>query len=198
MRIIAGKYKNRVINTKVKGKNSTNIVGYRPTTSKVRTAIFNILENSQSLPDNLLKNARVIDICCGCGSFGIESISRGAEFVTFIDNNIAALNLVKSNLSNLNIDSNNVEVIAKDVLKLTNPSPDNANSYNLVYIDLPYNKADETIVVIDNLIKKNWLSTNCTIIAELPIRVEIDERYNKLTNLDLRKYGNTKIMIWCN
>ena len=52
--------------------------GLRPTQSRVREAVFDILQND-------IENARFLDLCCGTGSMGLEALSRGAEHVTFVD-----------------------------------------------------------------------------------------------------------------
>ena len=71
MRIISGKFKGSLINT-------INDSSTRPMMSKAREGIFNILQND-------FNNSTVLDLYAGSGSLGIESLSRGADFVTFIE-----------------------------------------------------------------------------------------------------------------
>ena len=80
MRVIGGKWKSRKINSLYKASYNPFI---RPTTDRVKENIFNILENLEV--GNPILGARVLDIFCGTGAMGIEAISRGASFCSFID-----------------------------------------------------------------------------------------------------------------
>ena len=73
MRVIAGEYRGRVLKSPPDGKT-------RPTSDRLRETIFNIL--SPRIDDE----TRWLDLCAGTGAIGIEALSRGAGFVTFIDN----------------------------------------------------------------------------------------------------------------
>ena len=80
MRVISGKLKGRVINFI---RNSRT----RPLKDSVKENIFNILNHS-NLFNVKMKNSKVLDLYSGIGSFGIECISRGANNVTFVENDI--------------------------------------------------------------------------------------------------------------
>jgi len=95
MRIISGAFKGRSLNFL---KNSNT----RPLKDNVRENIFNILLHSNRLKIEI-ENSNVLDLYCGIGSFGIECLSRGAERVTFIDQDLKASNILKQNLGKLSI-----------------------------------------------------------------------------------------------
>ena len=82
MHITAGKHRKRRSETP-DGKD------IRPTSSMVREAIFNVLMHAEPADgdDALLQEQVVADICCGCGTLGLEALSRGAEHVVFVDKN---------------------------------------------------------------------------------------------------------------
>ena len=84
MRIITGEYRGRKLETPI---------GYdvRPTTDKVKEAIFNLLQND-------IYGAVCVDLFAGTGSLGLEALSRGAEKCYFCDNARASLNLIKTNV----------------------------------------------------------------------------------------------------
>ncbi len=84
MRVIAGKWKGRRL-TAPSGQ------AVRPTTDRVKEAMFNILGPS-------VLGARVLDLCCGTGALGIEALSRGAAQVVFVDQAGAALSATEQNL----------------------------------------------------------------------------------------------------
>jgi len=74
----------------------------RPLRDFVKENIFNIIEHS-NLINTEIKNANVLDLYSGVGSFGIECISRGAKKITFVEDDKKALIILKKNLSNLKI-----------------------------------------------------------------------------------------------
>lgn len=202
------------------GASSTS---YRPTTNKVRQAVFNILQNK-------ISNANVIDLCCGCGSIGIEALSLGAQFVLFVDNNINAIKLVHSNIDNLNIKENNIE---EGITKKTNVKknrtqsakyfalsanasnlPDagsifingeyKTNFFDIAYIDPPYehNRTIENISpILNELHMKKWLNKNCTLVVECSAKFNTELLLSNLKNknvfkfIEERKYGASKIII---
>jgi len=84
MRVLAGRYKSKLIRT-------INDPLTRPMMSKVRESIFNSLQFNIENKDNL-------DLYAGSGSLGIESLSRGANFVTFIENSDDCITILKQNL----------------------------------------------------------------------------------------------------
>ena len=115
MRIIAGKHKG----TLLQEFEITNKTDLRPTTDRSRESIFNILENSSILKEQgfLLRGAVVLDGFCGTGSIGLEALSRGAKFVTFVDNNQSHIKIAKANAEKIH-ELENCEFIHGDVTKL--------------------------------------------------------------------------------
>ncbi|PWU20148.1 MAG: 16S rRNA (guanine(966)-N(2))-methyltransferase RsmD [Bdellovibrio sp.] len=109
MRIIGGKYGGR------------HLVPFqashlRPTSDRVKESLFNILA---ALRGGLgTEGSRVLDLFCGTGSLGIEALSRGARGVTFVDQNRKSLDILKRNLSQLNIPSEEqIEIHQRDAFK---------------------------------------------------------------------------------
>ena len=95
MRIISGTLKGKSINF-LKNKNT------RPLKDSVKESIFNILNHSNLIKTDI-QNANILDLYSGVGSFGIESLSRNAKRVTFIEKDINASNILKENLKKLSI-----------------------------------------------------------------------------------------------
>ena len=87
MRIIRGKFKNKRL---FFPKNLKT----RPLKDSVRENIFNILEHSKKI-DIKIENSKVLDLYSGCGSFGLESLSRNAAEVSFVERDIDALKSLK-------------------------------------------------------------------------------------------------------
>ena len=95
MRIIGGRFKGRTIQFL---KTSTT----RPLKDSVRENIFNILMHSNKL-NIRIEGSDILDLYSGIGSFGIECISRGANKVTFIEQEKTAYKILEKNLENLNV-----------------------------------------------------------------------------------------------
>ena len=108
MRIIRGILKNKKLNFPINLKT-------RPLKDRVRENIFNILEHSTSFGRDI-RNSFVLDLYAGIGSFGLESVSRGAKKSFFVENNIEALKNLKKNINLLKLE-NNVEVYSENVLR---------------------------------------------------------------------------------
>jgi len=183
MRIVGGKHRSRILND-FQLKNKSDL---RPTTDKNRESMFNILLNSSMLKEigfNLI-GANILDGFCGTGAVGLEAISRGAKFVTFIDNNKSHINLAKQNAELLK-ESNNCEFIVGDI---TNVKLPNNKEYDLIFLDPPYRK-DLLTKSLENIAKNIKLSENAIILVEHAA----DEKMNycdKFSIMDTRKYGNS-------
>ena len=94
MRIIGGKNKGKKIILPV-DKNT------RPLRDMVKESIFNLIEHSNKFNISI-SNSVVLDLFSGSGSFGLECLSRGAKFITFVENYVHALGILKKNISMMN------------------------------------------------------------------------------------------------
>lgn len=118
MRINSGQHRGRVLESPKSDK-------VRPTSDKVRQAIFNIINHS----GRSLQGASVLDLFCGTGALGIEALSNGAEEAHFVDTDTT---LVRKNIEKLEL-SQNTSVSRKDVLKFHT-----AKAYDFIFMDPPY------------------------------------------------------------
>jgi 16S rRNA (guanine966-N2)-methyltransferase len=103
MRVVAGELRGRRI--EAPAGNHT-----RPTTDKVREAVFNALGSL-----DLLRDARIADLWAGSGALGIEAMSRGAAHCTFVERDRAALRVLRGNLDHLGLDRT-TRVVAGDAV----------------------------------------------------------------------------------
>ena len=94
MRIIGGKNKGKKIYLPL-DRNT------RPLRDLVKESIFNLIQHSNKFSVSIL-NSNVLDLFSGTGSFGLECFSRGAKFITFVENYALVLNILKKNISNMN------------------------------------------------------------------------------------------------
>ena len=122
MNIISGRYKGLQIKTNKR-------LPYRPTSSRVRKSIFDILGN--------LNDLSVLDIFAGSGILGFEAVSRGASEITFVDNNRKVIELIKINSNKFNEQLNANIICSKWDIFL------NKNKlYDIIFADPPYGKID--------------------------------------------------------
>ena len=118
MRIIGGKNKGK----KLKSFDGQDI---RPTSDRARESLFNILGSR-------VFGCDFLDLCSGTGGVGLESYSRGANTVTFVDSSQKSLNLAKENAKSIGLDKEFVLTSADNFLKRTN------KQFDIIFFDPPY------------------------------------------------------------
>jgi len=122
MRVIAGRYKGRVLKT-------VNNLSVRPATDRVKQTVFDMLVNRMEFD-----GAAVLDLFAGSGSLGIEGLSRGAERVVFVENNPEAGRLIEHNLHVLGCKSSTEIHVAEAMHFIRH----HTSSYDLIFADPPY------------------------------------------------------------
>lgn len=125
MRIIAGKYRGRKLNTPQGGP-------ARPTSDRLRETLFNILAPQ-------IENARFLDLCAGTGAVGLEAISRGASHVTFVEQSRKMCGLIGDNRKALGIEDNAFELINAEALDFLRRHVKQGNGpFDVIFFDPPY------------------------------------------------------------
>lgn len=181
MRITGGTLRGRILEAP-KGRD------IRPTSDKVRLAIFNML-NSRGLVDN----AVVLDAFCGTGALGIEALSWGADHAVFIDKNRTSLDLCKKNCTALGVLSS-CNHLLKDASKLT-AKPEGTAPADLVFLDPPY-KLGLVIPALEVLVSGGWVSNTFHAVLETEKEFDPAALTAKGYMVDLeRDYGDTKIVL---
>jgi len=181
LRIIAGKHRGR----KIESPTNKDI---RPTAGRTREAIFNILMHSPFLPDGSspLVGTHVVEIFCGTGAFGLEALSRGAAFVTFVDLDRKSLALAQRNATGLG-EGSNVRMIQADATHL----PRAREPASVIFLDPPYGSglAPKTYKGLD---EGGWLTKDSVIVVEQQAKEPFAEAPG-FTVLDTRIYGNAAV-----
>ena len=173
MRIVGGTLGGRVL--KAPAGQST-----RPTSEKVREAIFNIL------PD--VTGARVLDIFAGSGALGIEALSRGAVHATFVDFDKSALKVLRQNLADLALEAR-ATVIEKEAVAAARRAP--AEPYGFVFVDPPYASDLASRAVL--ALPAGSLAAGAQIVIEHDRRHAPPDALGSLLRTDQRRYGDTMI-----
>ena len=185
MRIISGKFKGKKI-LEPKDLNT------RPLKDLTKESIFNIIQHSNKFKINF-ENSEILDLFSGTGSFGIECISRGAKFVTFVENYKEILPILKKNLANLKLDSN-YSIIEKNIFDNLNLK-EFEKQFDIIFLDPPYKEKNLKDVLL-YLIDEKILKLDGIIILHRH-KKQVDTLPNQIKILEEKKYGISKIL-FCN
>ncbi|HJD65817.1 MAG TPA: 16S rRNA (guanine(966)-N(2))-methyltransferase RsmD [Rickettsia endosymbiont of Bembidion nr. Transversale] len=182
LKIISGKFQNQKIPI---AKN----IKYRPSTGKLKEAIFSILTSGEFIGNKLFnENIKVLDLFAGSGSLAFDSLSRGAGFATLIDIDLYSLKIAEEFAKTLNI-HDKVNLVNINALNL----PKANTAFDLVFVDPPYHNKIVT-KVMKLLIKNNWLNTDAIIVVEMAKTDDyvLDENIEIIRE---KLYGNTKLLV---
>ena len=161
----------------------------RPLRDLVRESIFNIIEHSKTEFVNL-NRAKVLDLFCGTGSFGIECISRGAEKVIFFENYTNSIKVLKKNIDLLKLNKYS-KIIEKDTYNISQ-SQLNLKKFDLIFLDPPFK--DNKINQLIEKIKKIKITSKDSLII-MHRNKKIAEKISKDLIISKEKnYGLSKII----
>jgi len=171
VRILAGRFKNHTLKTPKSA---------RPTTSKLRGSVFDILQHQ-------IEGARFLDLFAGSGAMGIEAFSRGAKSATFVEKNRQAAACIRENLSTLHIEGTVLQLETKAALKhLTKKK----YLFDIIYMDPPYSMDVQPL--LEEL--SSLLAPEGILILEQPKNTEIETLY--LKQVDHRTLGDTSLLFF--
>jgi 16S rRNA (guanine966-N2)-methyltransferase len=178
----------RVIAGSARGLKLTAPAGMqtRPTSDRVKEALFSIIASRRELV-----GARVLDICAGTGSLGIEALSRGAASCCFIEQGRPVLGMLEKNLVRTGLEAKG-ECLALDALKGLNTLSQQGKVFDIVFFDPPYSSNLYTLVP-EALNALSLLSDEALLVAECSARTPLAERYGMLVRIDRRVYGDTAL-----
>lgn len=177
MRVIYGIFKGLKLN-EPKNRN------IRPTTDKVKEAIFDSIQFD-------IVGKTFLDLFSGSGQMGIEALSRGAKFVTFVDESLDSIKLLKSNLSKLGsfVDSK-YSIVNNDALSFLKL---NNINFNFVFMDPPYNKE-----LLPELISKisDFIHLDGTLICEHRSKILLPDVIKDLAVFKYKSYGTVAVTFY--
>lgn len=177
----------RVISGYLKGRRFAEFKGrdIRPTSDKVRQAIFNILGPGPF--------GAVLDIYAGTGAMGIEALSRGAGEAVFVDSSDEATSLIRKNLSALGLVAG-VRVVRSDAVSALVRLSGQGQRFGLVFIDPPYMAGllEKTLGAIDC---SDLLEDKAVVVVEASKKIDIKPLVDLgcLELTDERAYGDTAV-----
>jgi 16S rRNA (guanine966-N2)-methyltransferase len=152
MRVVGGRLRSRPI----AGPKSDSV---RPTSDRLREALFNILTHSYGDP---VAGARVLDLFAGTGALGIEAISRGADYALFVDEGVEARALLRDNVESLGL-GGVTRIFRRDASRLGPAHP--LDPFSLVFLDPPYGKglAEKSLISARD---GGWLMPEALLVVE--------------------------------
>jgi len=166
MQILAGRYKGVSIRTSAKNK-------YRPTQSRVRKSLFDILGDISDLT--------IADLFAGSGILGFEAVSRGAKEVTFVDNNHQIIKYLYANAEKVNPAI--CKIRKMDVFKFLKEDI----LFDLIVSDPPYGQRDLNYLIESSI---NMLNPNGVFV------LESSKNDEHIDADDQRNYGSTRLSFW--
>ena len=184
MRVVGGKFRGRALATPAD-------LRVRPTSDKVRQAIFNILAHRDFENGFTLENAAVIDLFAGTGALGIEALSRGAKFCLFVDDDADSRALQRQNVETLGLTGIS-KIWRRDAGDLGPINTGSGGPFSLAFLDPPYRKglAEKALASLKG---GNWLAADAVIVTE----TATDETLTAegFAKLDERDYGETRVTL---
>ena len=177
----------RVTGGKVKGTHLKSLPrgSIRPTTGLVKQAIFSILDNSTA-------NWRyILDLYAGTGALGIEALSRGAEWVDFVDYRKSCCDIIRTNLERIG-QLHRAHIyccrVAKAIVFLE-------KSYDIIFMDPPYSDPSANSVLA-GLAESRLLALDSSVVLCHANRFPLMANYDGLHLVKQRRYGDTFIFIY--
>jgi|APTNR8051073442_1049403.scaffolds.fasta_scaffold04561_5 16S rRNA (guanine966-N2)-methyltransferase len=182
MRIIAGKHRGRTLHV-------PKAADIRPTADRARQAVFNILEHGIDWPG--FDGVSVLDLFAGTGAYGIEALSRGAKWATFVDADATALGGIRRSAGSLG-EGRNICLLKLDATRLVTPPGAAHAPAALAFLDPPYGSGLAT-PALQGLASRHWLAEAGIAVVEVAAQepLSLPHHYEPI---DERVYGAARIM----
>jgi 16S rRNA (guanine966-N2)-methyltransferase len=163
--------------------------GTRPTSDRVREAMFSALQARQDL-----NGARVIDLYAGSGALGLEALSRGAVHVRFVESDRRAAAVLRRNVEAIGLPG--AQVTTGPVQAVLSGDP--GEPYDLVLADPPYTLDEAALAgVLSALASGDWLARSALLVVERPAKAPEPTWPDDVVALTQRRYGDTAVYYGC-
>ncbi|MGD9894919.1 MAG: 16S rRNA (guanine(966)-N(2))-methyltransferase RsmD [Dehalococcoidia bacterium] len=161
--------------------------GLRPTSDRVREAVFNILMHG--IAGFEVDGGRVLDLFAGTGALGLEALSRGASYCLFVENDADARGLIRTNIEAFGL-TGTTRIFRRDATDL-GPAGRN-DSFTLAFCDPPYGKglAERALA---SAIDGGWLAEAAIVVLEEGADAAI-ALPSSLSEIDRRSWGDTQVV----
>jgi len=184
MRIIGGRHRGLMLASVGSGDAESRL---RPTSDRVRESLYNLLAHGDYGSPPPPVGRRVLDLFAGTGALGLEALSRGAAFATFVESGPKALALLRRNVGLLGAEEE-ARVISRDATRL---GRNHEAPADLVLLDPPYGRGLGEAAIASAL-AGGWVAPAALVVWEEAVNPDPPPG---LTLLDRRRYGETVISI---
>lgn len=182
MRIVGGKFRGTRLASVGAGDAAAHL---RPTSDRVREAIFNLLQNGGY--GDPVKGARVLDLFAGTGALGLEALSRGAASVLLVDDGAKARAIIRENIDLLRA-IGPTKLFRRDATRLGTAKGD---PFDLVFLDPPYGKSLGQ-KALSAALDGGWLAERALVVWEDGAEQAPVDGFEML---DVRRYGETWVHV---
>ena len=177
MKIVSGIYGGRPLKT-LDGKTT------RPTSDKVRGAIFNMI-------GPYFEGGRVLDLYAGSGGLSIEAVSRGMSSAVLVEKDRRAQSIVKENIQ-MTKESSKFQLLKMEAERALEQVE---GVFDLIFLDPPYAK-EQIVADIEKMAEKNLFSEDVMVVCETDKSVELPEEIACLGIWKEKKYGISKVTVY--
>ena len=161
----------------------------RPLKDLTKESLFNIIVHSNKF-NGKIKDANILDLFSGIGSFGLECLSREARTVTFVENYKIVTSILRKNISNLNL-SEKSKVIEKDIFKVLDFN-NLDNKFDIIFLDPPF--AENNCIDDLSAIKETNMYSKKHLIIVHREQKTIEALKDVLNIISTKNYGRSKIV----
>ena len=182
MRVISGLYRGRVLKSPPDSKT-------RPTSDRLRETLFNVLA------PRIGEETRFLDLCAGTGAIGIEALSRGAAFVTFVDRSKKSCALIEENLDKLDVPESHTDILGLDAENFT--GREHTEGWDIAFFDPPY-EADYSLVLHEFGFNKTLLNDDGLLVVEHHTKKQVPDEVGLIRRWRVLRQGETSLSFYEN
>ena len=175
----------RVISGNLKGRRLSSLKGQklRPTSDRVKEAIFDILQDQ-------IRGQKVLDLFAGTGALGIEALSRGAKWAVFVEESTRSLSALRRNLEECRLEDR-AEVLGREARAAIKILEARGDSFELIFLDPPYGKGLARRA-LETLSRSSIVTPHTLVVAEHSLSEKLDF-IPSWQRVDERRYGSTQV-----
>lgn len=178
MRVIAGKYGGRKLKSPPNGRT-------RPTSDRLRETLFNIIG------PRITPETRFLDLCAGTGAIGIEALSRGAGFASFVDRVRKNCAIIEENLDLLEVPESCTDIISLDAAKLLRQKA--KEPWDIIFFDPPYSSPYDEVLELIGQDSDKILTADGLLIAEHRFKNQLPDEKGRLRRWRILRQGETAL-----
>lgn len=185
MRVIAGKYRSRPLH-------SLDGMDIRPTSDRLKETLFNVLTAGNPAA---LEGSVWLDFFAGTGAVGIEALSRGAKEVRFVENSLAACEVIRKNLHSLGIAAA-FKVLQEELPRALRRLEQQKFVTDVVFIDPPYRMTGAYPDTLGAVANSSVIIGTSVVIAEHEKQFDPGEKFGALHRFRLLKQGSAALSFY--